>query len=338
MARPAHRCSMSSPSRLPSRSRMAPSSSSVCWNSVRAAPNKASESGAVVSTTPASAALRPHPRSTPGSSREDLADGRGHARQRHGVDAQLAFGALGAAQVHGAVDLAALELAGEQLAQVGFQRPQLLRQPEAGLQVAVIHAAQLGGQGSPAAGELAPCESRHACNHWRSEILRVYARCGKVRAVYQTPHPALRIEYAEVSLLGNRTDNQDRVSVAVSEHSALLVVIDGMGGHSDGAKAAETAHQGAGRGLLAHAATHPRSARVPAPVARPGARGSRRSSAPICRSNSGRAPPARVCLVQNGSAFWAHIGDSRVYLLRRGQVVQAHARSQPRRVPAARRA
>ncbi|HLA69891.1 MAG TPA: hypothetical protein VK624_00165, partial [Steroidobacteraceae bacterium] len=51
----------------------------------------------------------------------------------------------------------------------------------------------------------------------------------------------MRIEYAEVSLLGCRSDNQDRVSVAVSEHSALLVVIDGMGGHSDGAKAAETA-------------------------------------------------------------------------------------------------
>ena len=27
-----------------------------------------------------------------------------------------------------------------------------------------------------------------------------------------------------------------------------------------------------------------------------------------------------VCLVQNGSAFWAHIGDSRIYLLRRGKV------------------
>jgi serine/threonine protein phosphatase PrpC len=27
-----------------------------------------------------------------------------------------------------------------------------------------------------------------------------------------------------------------------------------------------------------------------------------------------------ICLVQNGSAFWAHIGDSRVYLLRRGKV------------------
>ena len=81
----------------------------------------------------------------------------------------------------------------------------------------MVHAAQLAGQGSPAAGELAPCESRHACNHWRSEVLRL-VRAGAVKcaAVYQSPHPALRIEYAEVSLLGNRTDNQDRVSVAVS--------------------------------------------------------------------------------------------------------------------------
>ena len=43
-----------------------------------------------------------------------------------------------------------------------------------------------------------------------------------------------------------------------------------------------------------------------------------------------------VCLVQNGSAYWAHIGDSRIYLLRARQGLQAHPRSQPRRIPAAR--
>ena len=52
---------------------------------------------------------------------------------------------------------------------------------------------------------------------------------------------SLRIEYADLSLVGTREDNQDRVAVAVSEHSVLLVVIDGMGGHADGAKAADTA-------------------------------------------------------------------------------------------------
>src|SRR6185436_14966619 len=145
---------------------------------------------------------------------------------------------------------------------------------------------------------------------------------------YQSPHPALRIEYAEVSLLGNRTDNQDRVSVAVSEHSALLVVIDGMGGHSDGARAAETAIK-----VLVEAFWHtPQSildplgflhlslGRAHEEVAKLGA------NLPL--ELRPRATCA-LCLVQQGSAFWAHIGDSRVYLLRRGKVFKRtrdHAR------------
>ena len=102
----------------------------------------------------------------------------------------------------------------------------------------MVHAAQLAGEGAPGASELAPCESGHAGNHGRSKFSAAWdAGCGKVRGSLSDPPPALRIEYAEVSLLGRRNDNQDRVSVAVSEHSALLVVIDGMGGHSDGAQA-----------------------------------------------------------------------------------------------------
>ena len=38
----------------------------------------------------------------------------------------------------------------------------------------------------------------------------------------------LRVESADISLLGGREENQDRVSTAIAEHAALLVVVDGM--------------------------------------------------------------------------------------------------------------
>jgi serine/threonine protein phosphatase PrpC len=50
----------------------------------------------------------------------------------------------------------------------------------------------------------------------------------------------MQIEYAKVSALGDRQDNQDRAAVVISEDAALMLVFDGMGGHSDGARAAET--------------------------------------------------------------------------------------------------
>ena len=50
----------------------------------------------------------------------------------------------------------------------------------------------------------------------------------------------MHVEYAKVSALGDRQDNQDRAAVVVAEDAALMLVFDGMGGHSDGARAAET--------------------------------------------------------------------------------------------------
>jgi len=125
----------------------------------------------------------------------------------------------------------------------------------------------------------------------------------------------MQIEYAKVSALGDRKDNQDRAAVVVSENAALLLVFDGMGGHSDGAKAAETGLKVVQdlfmeatqpifdpQGFLYQALSraHDEVVRVGADVAvdfRP------------------RATCA-VCLVQEGGAYWAHIGDSRIYLVR----------------------
>jgi serine/threonine protein phosphatase PrpC len=130
----------------------------------------------------------------------------------------------------------------------------------------------------------------------------------------------MQIEYAKVSALGDRQDNQDRAAIVVSDEAALMLVFDGMGGHSDGAKAAETGMKAVqetfmkavqpifdpqGFLYMALSRAHDEVVRLGAEVAvdfRP------------------RATCA-VCLVQEGGAFWAHIGDSRIYQVRDGGVL-----------------
>jgi serine/threonine protein phosphatase PrpC len=130
----------------------------------------------------------------------------------------------------------------------------------------------------------------------------------------------LRVESADISLLGGREENQDRVSVAVTEHAALLVVVDGMGGHADGARAAQVTQQ-----VILDAFQHTQQplidplgflhltiGRAHEEVVRLGAQ------LPI--EQRPRATCA-VCIVQQQACWWGHVGDSRLYHVRGGTVV-----------------
>jgi serine/threonine protein phosphatase PrpC len=141
----------------------------------------------------------------------------------------------------------------------------------------------------------------------------------------------MRFTIFQDSRQGDRKGNEDRVGYSYSRDVLLMTIADGMGGHADGEIAAEiaiteitrrfqqearnklrkpldflvSAIQSAHRAIVSHAVAH----------------------------NLLECPRTTIvaCVVQNGSAFWAHAGDSRLYILRGGNLVAAtqdHSRVQ----------
>jgi PPM family protein phosphatase len=131
----------------------------------------------------------------------------------------------------------------------------------------------------------------------------------------------MRFTIFQDSRIGDRQTNEDRVGYSYSRDVLLMVIADGMGGHMQGEVAAEiavaeitrrfqqearnklrrpfdflvSAIQSAHRAIVSHAVEHnllecPRTTCV-------------------------------ACIVQNGRVFFAHAGDSRLYVLRRGELV-----------------
>lgn len=130
----------------------------------------------------------------------------------------------------------------------------------------------------------------------------------------------MRVEYAEITLLGGREENQDRVATAVAEQAALLLVVDGMGGHAHGARAVQVTQQ-----VVVEAFWH-----TPQPLFDPlgflhltlGRAHEEvvKLGAQLPMEQRPRATCA-VCLIQQGASWWAHVGDSRLYQVRRGALV-----------------
>ncbi|WP_298235830.1 PP2C family serine/threonine-protein phosphatase [uncultured Azohydromonas sp.] len=125
---------------------------------------------------------------------------------------------------------------------------------------------------------------------------------------------------AEISLIGAREENQDRMATVVDGDVALVAVFDGMGGHSDGARAAELAKQV----VLSrfNAVSHPLLDPLAFLHISLGAAHSEMVGigAQLPLEHRPRATGA-LCLVQDSTAWCVHVGDSRIYHLRDGEVL-----------------
>ena len=125
----------------------------------------------------------------------------------------------------------------------------------------------------------------------------------------------MKYQLAHQSLRGSRPTNQDRVAHAERDNAVLMILADGLGGHRGGEVASELLAQTVLHAF--HAVKHPRIAQPSAFLA-----------LSIIQAHNAIQEHAKsvpdltprttcvLCLVQDGYAYWAHVGDSRLYHFR----------------------
>jgi len=125
------------------------------------------------------------------------------------------------------------------------------------------------------------------------------------------------------SKLGDRSGNEDRVGYSYSRDVLMMVIADGMGGHEHGEVAAEIAVNEITRRFQQEARN---KLRKPFEFLVSAVQSAHRAIvAHAVEQNLLECPRTTcvVCVIQNGYAYWAHAGDSRLYILRKGQKLAA---------------
>jgi serine/threonine protein phosphatase PrpC len=123
---------------------------------------------------------------------------------------------------------------------------------------------------------------------------------------------------------GNHTDigkvrkqNEDYLGFFETKNGEVFVVCDGMGGHAGGAIASQTAVQSIRQYLENQYFGNPQEAIFQALQV---ANQEIYYKAQINAELRGMGTTCVLLLLRNGQAYWGHIGDSRLYLCRQGQI------------------
>jgi PPM family protein phosphatase len=131
----------------------------------------------------------------------------------------------------------------------------------------------------------------------------------------------MRFSVYQESHIGGRKNNQDRMGYSFTRDALLLVLADGMGGHIQGEMAATIAMQTIGTLFQQNASPY---IRKPEKFLEESFFAAHREIHRYRAINNLPETPRTTivaCLIQHASAFWAHCGDSRLYWMRKGQVL-----------------
>jgi len=131
----------------------------------------------------------------------------------------------------------------------------------------------------------------------------------------------MRFTIFQESRKGSRKVNQDRLAYTYSRDTLMLVVADGMGGHAGGEIAAQIAvrlfierFQQEAKPVLKNPLKFLQDTMLRAHAA----------LGSYANQFSMLETPRTTCvctIVQGGHAYWAHVGDSRLYLFRQGGLI-----------------
>src|SRR5438270_740120 len=131
----------------------------------------------------------------------------------------------------------------------------------------------------------------------------------------------MRFTIFQESRKGSRKVNQDRIAYTYSRDTLLLVVADGMGGHAGGEIAAQIAvrlfierFQQEAKPVLKNPLKFLQDTMLRAHAAL-GSYANQFSMLETPRTT------CVACIMQGGNAYWAHAGDSRLYLYRQGVLI-----------------
>jgi serine/threonine protein phosphatase PrpC len=133
----------------------------------------------------------------------------------------------------------------------------------------------------------------------------------------------MRFTIYQESRKGGREDNEDRLAYCYSRDALLMVVADGMGGHHYGEIAAQIAVQTLTAAFQLEAQPQ---LEEPFWFLQKNIGNAHHAILGYCEANHLEDSPRTTivaCVIQDNVAYWAHVGDSRLYLIRQGNILNS---------------